>query len=99
VLKAGAQRRAQLAKKAEPKENLGLVGSIVKGILSVTNRIGVTGSTTRVVQGKIVVTRNPIQQLTALIYAILHVMNFLMQHVQHYAFLISLISTGNLHFL
>lgn len=72
VLKAGAQRRAQLAKKAEPKENLGLVGSIVKGILSVTNRIGVTGSTTRVVQGKIVVTRNPIQQLTALIYAILH---------------------------
>uniref|UniRef100_A0A6T7WGS0 Thioredoxin domain-containing protein n=1 Tax=Cryptomonas curvata TaxID=233186 RepID=A0A6T7WGS0_9CRYP len=72
LLKAGAQRRAQLAKKAEPKENLGLVGSIVKGISSVTNRIGITGSTTRVVGGKIVVTRNPIQQLTSLIYAIIH---------------------------
>jgi hypothetical protein len=49
LLKAGAQRRAQLAKKAEPKENLGLVGSVLKGICSVTNRIGVTGSTTRVI--------------------------------------------------
>ncbi len=49
LLKAGAQRRAQLAKKAEPKENLGFFGSILKGICSVTNRIGITGSTTRVV--------------------------------------------------
>ena len=49
LLKAGAQRRAQLAKKAEPKENLGFVGNLVKGILSVTNKIGITGSTTRVV--------------------------------------------------
>ena len=49
LLKSGAKRRAELAKKAEPKEDLGPVGNSLRTIGYITNKLGITGSTTRVV--------------------------------------------------
>lgn len=67
-LKSLASRRAEMAKNAGSAEGFSLTKSVYRIFFSLTNKLGVTGSSTRVVNGRVVLSRNPIQAALHFIY-------------------------------
>lgn len=67
-LKAAARRRAEAARNAgsHPRDSIGKTAYRV--FFSATNKLGLTGSSTRIVNGQVVVRRNLVQKLFHLIY-------------------------------
>jgi len=67
-LRASAKRRAEQAKAAGKPGRVGIGKTFYRVCSMVSNRMGVTGSSTRVVNGKIVLSRNPVQKLLHMVY-------------------------------
>ena len=67
-LKALAKRRAEQARRAGPHARGGIAKTAYRVFFSATNKIGLTGSSTRVVDGHVVVRRNVIQKIFHVIY-------------------------------
>ncbi|KAJ1492078.1 hypothetical protein T484DRAFT_3040125 [Baffinella frigidus] len=62
-LKSMAKHRASQASKAGKPERTGFFRTITRIFFSLTNKLMITGSSTRVVNGRIVMSRNPIQKI------------------------------------
>jgi len=67
-LKGLASRRAEIAKSAGKAEGFSLTKSTYRIFFSLTNKLGLTGSSTRVVNGRVILSRNPVQALLHYIY-------------------------------
>jgi len=75
-LKSLAKRRAEQAKRAGSHSRDSISKTLYRVFFSATNKLGLSGSSTRIVNGQVVVRRNILQKLFHIIYVLFRAIYF-----------------------